>query len=550
MFNTVKMTTFVVPSIKCINIINIHTKYHDMKTGFNFSLRVAMTMAVALALSSLHLSANVIKVGTSQLEIRIENNTPPADEMTIELGVPKLFGKGIETTDYTLKESENGVYKIDIPTETEKTIGVLLMTIHGNGNRFRWMSFVELRQDTPLILDFKYDPTTGYSIVTPSDERGFNRYIAEEVPAENKYISPFVNEEFYDLVHLGPGMPTGITDKDKIYEAGDKAWVEVLRQCDEVFQPRINNEKFGEYFQEPERTVVSDNLKYFIYSSFYLRYDRLREHYAPDGNRDMPPLEYYRFLNDINYDSLLDYMPLYSPQHFTKKMLDFFPIKIDPIGETPVGEWQQATKAKLAQVIDSVPDILLNLLSATSFNRQLDDELKPFSDRQVKNITEGYRDDLGKILLARNEKLVSQLAQPTNIYDLTAEKVFDLKSFIDKNYPGKPVVVDVWNTWCGPCMEALAQTEPLKIEPECDGVVFLYISDSSSDDDERAKKVPRIGGEHIYLAQDVCFEFIESEGVAALPSYFFFDKNHKLVHKITAFPGSQIYLEMMGAINR
>ena len=145
-----------------------------MKTKFYFCIRAAIVIVLVVALSSLKLSANVIRIGTAKLEIKMAENTPPADDITIELGMPKLFGKGIETTDYTLKESAPGVYRIDVPTETEKTIGVLLMTINSNGNRFRWMSFVELWQDTPLTLDFKYDPTTGHTIVTPSDERGFN----------------------------------------------------------------------------------------------------------------------------------------------------------------------------------------------------------------------------------------------------------------------------------------------------------------------------------------------------------------------------------------
>lgn len=340
-------------------------------------MRVAIVIVVAVVLSSLNLSANVIKIGTAKLEIKMAENTPPADDITIELGVPNLFGNALETTDYTLKETAPGVYKIDIPTETEKTIAGLI--IKNKQGSMRSLSLLELRQGHTLTLNCEYDPATDYYTITPSDTNGFNSYVSE-LPIEGRSIAGLINNEFYGLLDEGVDTPL-ITDKNKIYEAGDKAWVEVLRQCDSVFLPIISLEKIGGYLREPERAMVSDNLKKFIYSSFYLRYDRLRDHYAPEGNKDMPPLEYYRFLNDINYDSLTDYILLYSPQHFTKKMLDFFPIKIDPIGETPVGEWQQATKAKLSQVIDSVPDVLLNLLSATSFNLQLDEELKPFSGR-------------------------------------------------------------------------------------------------------------------------------------------------------------------------
>ena len=232
-----------------------------------------------------------------------------------------------------------------------------------------------------------------------------------------------------------------------------------------------------------------------------------------------------------------------------KNILLYFPVKIDPIGNVPVDQWQAQAREKLGKVLTDIPDSMLRLLSAASYKMQLDDN-KPFTPTQIKNISEAYSDDdLGRILLNANNKLEAQLNERLNVHDLTAEQSFKLKDFIDANYPGRPVVVDFWNTWCGPCLKAHKDTEAIKALPEAQNVVFLYVSDTSSDLDAFSKLAPQIGGEQLRLSLDVAGEFLESEGYKSIPSYFFFDSNHNLIHKQTAFPGQEKYKHLLQQIN-
>ncbi len=139
-----------------------------------------------------------------------------------------------------------------------------------------------------------------------------------------------------------------------------------------------------------------------------------------------------------------------------------------------------------------------------------------------------------------------------NVWDIRDAKItFDLKTYIDAYYKGRPVVVDFWNTWCMPCLKAHGQTEELRKGPDGEGVVFLYISDSSSKDDTEFDKISmEVGGEHLRLGQDVAFTYLEREGFNSFPAYFFFDRNHNLVHKQTAFPGKEKYQELLRKINQ
>ncbi|MDE7335730.1 MAG: TlpA family protein disulfide reductase, partial [Muribaculaceae bacterium] len=403
-------------------------------------------------------------------------------------------------------------------------------------------------QDDTLKLDCTF--SNGNLTVVPSNKNGFNAYPMDN--NEQRNMAAYVNSEFFNLVSYTPDNPVithGITDPQKVYAAGDTAWREVLRQQDNAYLPIINRQRAKELLHGDELRIYLNNLSCFIYGMEHLRYDKQRNGWAPEGNRELPPLEYYDFLNRIDFSQLTDFVPHYSPYHILKNILLYFPVKIEPIGNVPVDQWQAQAREKLGKVLTDIPDSMLRLLSAASYKMQLDDN-KPFTPTQIKNISEAYTtDDLDRILLNANNRLEAQLKERLNVHDLTAEQSFNLKDFIDANYPGHPVVVDFWNTWCGPCLKAHKDTEAIKALPEAQNVVFLYVSDTSSDLEAFNKLAPQIGGEQLRLSMEVAGEFLESEGYKSIPSYFFFDSNHNLIHKQTAFPGQEKYKHLLQQIN-
>lgn len=92
-------------------------------------------------------------------------------------------------------------------------------------------------------------------------------------------------------------------------------------------------------------------------------------------------------------------------------------------------------------------------------------------------------------------------------------------------YKGKIVLVDFWNTWCGPCRMALKAIEPLKDELKSDQLVWLYIADESSPELEYNKMVPGIQGKHYRLTKKQWNHVTDQVGIKYIPSYLLVDEN-------------------------
>ena len=259
----------------------------------------------------------------------------------------------------------------------------------------------------------------------------------------------------------------------------------------------------------------------------------------------------YNFLDSIDYSPnvFLLYPTAIPNRWLLYDMLRFIDGGLEDIGERPVKKWKEYMDRKLAPAMEERPKLLLDLLAGMSYVRQLEEE-KPLTPIQIENINEGFTDDIGKIVLARNEALVARLEkkEKAELRNMTDE-AFELKKFIDENYKGRPVVVDLWNTWCSPCLEAISQSEETKQEFAGSDLVFLYVADDSSPEDEWSRKAEEIGSKQVRVSTDTSAAILKSHNLEGFPSYLFFDRDHNLVHSRTAFPGTRRFRELLLELN-
>lgn len=115
----------------------------------------------------------------------------------------------------------------------------------------------------------------------------------------------------------------------------------------------------------------------------------------------------------------------------------------------------------------------------------------------------------------------------------------DFEEFLS-NYRGKVVYVDIWASWCRPCLAEIPYAQELKVEFANEEVAFLNIS---VDTDEQAwlKTIDRfeIAGDHIRLDEKRRNPFQDTYNIKGYPTYLIFDKTGKLVKNNAGWPSEK-----------
>lgn len=287
----------------------------------------------------------------------------------------------------------------------------------------------------------------------------------------------------------------------------------------------LNASKTEAEFKEIEKR----NLKYG-YLSLLAQYPDAHKYFT--GNEPALPAGFLKDLDGISYDNQEDYklIPYYKDLIINKYMLD-----IEKAG-SPKDLDEMVSKIKSKEIREDLVGALFYRISSTN----------PDSE-SINEIIQKY---------SQNEQLKMRSLQKTNaIKNLLVGKASPKFSYQDINgkkvslddFKGKLVYIDVWATWCGPCIQEIPALKKLKEDYKGKNVKIISISIDVQKDFDKWKQMvaeKQLKGVQLFADNDWKSEFVKAYGIDAIPRFLLIDKNGNILSADAPRPSDKSIREL------
>ena len=114
-----------------------------------------------------------------------------------------------------------------------------------------------------------------------------------------------------------------------------------------------------------------------------------------------------------------------------------------------------------------------------------------------------------------------------DLYTGTHSNIEDLLSFNQKKYKGKTVILDLWGTFCRPCISDFKNSPAIKEELLKKNVHMVYLCAGKSSAPAKWTEIIQnleLKGDHVYLDRALTNGYMEKFEVRSYPSYIIMDK--------------------------
>lgn len=326
------------------------------------------------------------------------------------------------------------------------------------------------------------------------------------------YYAAFNNYANNERLRNPPSMDVWYSDLTD-YKASDEEYVRKIKEKYRKIMSDLESKDIPlsvkEYYeyQIKNETVMAFGNAYYLRKRNYRTVHKVKDGDIPFKFTNLPPA----LLSEI--DSLFDMTDPRLLEGGNAEYLIYGVNDSDSDWESVLGD-----RGKLLYDLKDADLVYIPRIKAGSM-----------TEEELKGITSNCHPLAAAIL----ESMYSELAEARKIDshkfgfkdtpECPGDKLFDE---IIAPYKGKIVLVDFWNTWCGPCAMAMNAIEPYKSkELNSDEIVWLYIANTTSPYAEYQKRIQDIKGVHYRLSKEQWDEIAHNKfKIYGIPAYV-------LVHK-------------------
>ncbi|MGY4384734.1 thiol-disulfide isomerase/thioredoxin [Pedobacter sp. UYP24] len=227
--------------------------------------------------------------------------------------------------------------------------------------------------------------------------------------------------------------------------------------------------------------------------------------------------------------------------------------EIVPLFQPYIDDYEQSIHYK--QFFDYLMAIKDPILRDQYVAKQLNGLLKNGDVRQVRRLIAAYKskvkpslvkDDLLKKYQQEYEKVYNSKLSARSVLNVSNDlKTDSLWAEILNKHKGKVIYVDVWATWCKPCLAEMGNSKLLREKLLGKGVVFLYLCISSQTETLWKSLIAQneMEGQHYFFNKKQSDELIQQLKIKGIPRYVLIDKSGNIANAEAGRPGNMLALK-------